>query len=152
MKYKKLFIIAAIAIVAFTTLAFSGCHRYRSPEERMTHKFDHISSHLELTEPQKMALGEVKGELLRARKALKQDHQVIFDELLTEIKGERMDQTKVVGLIEQHQAQLVKVAPPVVAKVAEFHASLTPEQKDKAVERLEWLRDKMTRHSHDAKM
>ena len=147
-------VILTITIAALVTgvLAFAGCSRHRSPEERIAHKLDHVGYYLDLDEKQKARLQEVKGEILRAREELRNDHTVLFDELLAEIQNERLDQAKLVKLLERHHAQVMEVAPGVIAQVAELHASLTPEQKAKAVERLEWAREKMKSHGHDDRM
>lgn len=152
MRHRNLFMFATITTLVTGTLAFSGCHRHRSPEERITHKLDHLAYHLDLSDQQKVKLGEVKDEMLRARQELSQDHQAVLDELLGEVRSEHLDQTKLVQLIQRHQARMLEVAPPMIEKVAELHASLTPDQKAQAVERLEWLRERMTKHGHGARM
>ena len=55
---------------------------------------------------------------------------------------------KLLKLLEQRQALMSQVAPQVIAKVAELHASLTPEQKAKAVEHLARFKDRMGHHDH----
>ncbi len=152
MRNHRLVITTAIATLVAGALVFGGCQRHRSPEERIAHKLDHVADYLDLNDQQKMKLDEVKDELIQARKELRQDHQAIFDEVLVEVKGDQLDQAKLLQLIEQHQARFSEVAPPVIAKVAEFHATLTPEQKAKAVERLEKFRERMNHHGHGARM
>lgn len=126
MKHRNVFMFATITALVTGTLAFSGCHRHRSPEQRIAHKLDHLAYHLDLNDQQKVKLGEVKDEMLRAREELSQDRQTVFDELLGEVKSEELDQDKLVQLIQRHQTRMLEVAPPVIAKVAELHASLTP--------------------------
>lgn len=138
----KVIIGVAVVALAATLLGFTGCNRHRSPEERITHKMDHISSHLELTEPQQEKLIGVKDEILRARSAIQQGHQALFDEVIAQVGSEQLNEAVVLGLFDQHHALLKQAAPQVIAKVSEFHATLTQEQKAEAVEHLTWFQEK----------
>lgn len=138
----KMFAGIAVVTLATTLLGFAGCNRHRSPEERITHKMDHISSHLELTEQQEGKLNEVKDEILRARSAIQHDHQTLFNEVIAQVGSEQIDEATVLRLLDQHHALMRQSAPLVIAKVSEFHATLTPEQKARAVEHLTWFQVK----------
>ena len=152
MKNRKFIVTIAIIVVVTGAMVLTGCHRHRSPEERIAHKFDHVASHLDLNEEQTVKLDAVKNEILRARNEVRNEHQGLFDEAIVQVQGNQLDQTKVLQLIDQHHNLMNQVAPQVVAKVAEFHATLTPEQKTKAVEQLERIRERMNKYEHGARM
>ena len=152
MKNQKFIITVAVIVVVTGAMALTGCHRHRSPEERIAHKFDHVAYHLDLNEEQKVKLDTVKDEILRARNEIRNEHQALFEEIVAQVQGNQLDETKVLQLIDQHHNLMNQVAPQVVAKVAEFHATLTPEQKTKAVEHLERIRERMNKDEHDARM
>ena len=138
----KIIIGVTVAALATTLLGFAGCNRYRSPEERITHKMEHIGHHLDLTEQQQGKLDEIKDEILRARSAIHNDHQALFNEVIAQVGSDQLDETATLGLLDRHHALIKQEAPQVIAKVSEFHATLTPEQKSKAVEHLVWFKEK----------
>ena len=138
----QVFMGAAVITLAATILGFAGCNRHRSPEERIAHKLDHIGYHLDLTEQQQGKLNEVKNEILQVRSAMRDDHQAMLNEVITQVGSDRISQATVLGLLDQHYALMKQAAPQVIAKVSELHATLTPEQKAKAVERLTWFKEK----------
>lgn len=138
----QVFMGVAVITLAATILGFAGCNRYRSPEERIAHKLDQISYHLDLTEQQQGKLDEVKNEILRVRSAMRDEHRALLNEVITQVGSDRIDQATVLGLFDQHHERMRQAAPQVIAKVSELHATLTPEQKAKAVERLTWFKEK----------
>jgi len=138
----QVFMGVAVVTLAATILGFTGCSRHQSPEERLAHKFDHIAYHLDLTEQQQGKLNEVKNEILRVRSAMRDEHQAMLNEVITQVGSDRISPATVSSLLDQHYALMKQAAPQVIAKVSELHATLTPEQKAKAVERLTWLKEK----------
>ena len=132
----------AVITLAATVLGFTGCHRFRSPEERIAHKLDHVGYDLDLTDQQQGKLNEVKNEIFRVRRAMGDERQAMLNEVMTQVGSDRIDQTTLLGLLDQYYALLRQAAPQVLAKVSELHATLTPEQKAKAVERLTWFKEK----------
>ena len=119
-------------------------YAYRSPERRMAW----VVKRLNLNEQQTAKLQAVHEAMLQAREQFHKERAELFAEIATQIKSERLDEAKVLQLLEQRQALMSQVAPQVVAKVAELHASLTPEQKTKAVEHLARFKDRMGHHDH----
>lgn len=140
-KSQIIMVVAVIALVT-TILGFAGCNRHRSPEERIAHNLDYVGYFLDLTEPQQGKLDEVKNEILQARSAIRDDHQAMLNEVITQVGSDRINQTTMLGLLDQHYALMRQAAPQVLAKVSELHATLTPEQRAKAVERLTWFKEK----------
>jgi periplasmic protein CpxP/Spy len=141
---RKVFSIVA-GVVAVVGLLFWGVgHAYRSPERRMAW----IAKRLNLDEQQKLKLEAVHEAMRQAREQFHQERAELFEEVAAQIQSERLDQVKLLQLLEQRQTAMSQVAPQVIAKVAELHASLTPEQKAKAVEHLEHFKDRMGHHDH----
>ncbi len=142
MRKSQVFMGVAVITLAATILGFAGCNRHRSPEERIAHKLDHIGYALDLTEQQQGKLNEVKNEILQVRSAMGDEHQALLNEVITQVGSDRISQATVLSLLDQHYALMKQAAPQVIAKVSELHATLTPEQKAKAVERLTWFKEK----------
>lgn len=124
------------------TLSLVSCSRHLNPEERADWVTKRIAKHLDLNQEQATKLEAVKQEVLAARSKLSREQQTLFDDVVAQIQADRLDQAKVIQLFERRQELQRQLAPQVVAKIAEFHASLTQEQKAKAVERLRHLRER----------
>ena len=141
---RKVFYIGAVVAAVVGLLSWGIGYAYRSPERRMAW----IAKRLDLNEQQTAKLQAVHEAMLQAREQFHKERAELFEEIATQIKSERLDEAKVLQLLEQRQALMSQVAPQVVAKVAELHASLTPEQKTKAVEHLTRFKDRMGHHDH----
>lgn len=122
------------------TMTASACHRHQSPAERAQWMADKVAKELELDAPQKAKLAAAKDEFLAARTAAQQEHRALMETLLAQVQSDRLDQAKLARLFEQHQALQRQTMDRVLPKVAEWHASLTPEQKAEAVEHIRrWM-------------
>ena len=141
---RKIFLIGTAVVAIVGLLSWRIGYAHRSPERRMAW----IAKRLNLDEQQTAKLQAVHEAMLQAREQFHKERAVLFDEIVAQIQSERLDEAKVLQLLEQRQALMTQVAPQVVAKVAELHASLTPEQKAKAVEQLERLKDRMENHDY----
>ena len=141
---RKVFYIGAAVAALIGLLSWGVGYAYRSPERRMAW----VVKRLNLDEQQTAKLQAVHEAMLQAREQFHKERAELFEEIATQIKSERLDEAKVLQLLEQRQALMSQVAPQVVAKVAELHASLTPEQKTKAVEHLARFKDRMGHHDH----
>ena len=100
-------------------------------------KIDRIAEKLDLQETQIAKLQEVQKALQEARQAMSQARGQTFDEVLDLIASDTLDQSRVQGIVRRHQAIVQDFTPGVTAKIADFHAVLTPEQKSKADEFLQ---------------
>ncbi|MBX3236044.1 MAG: Spy/CpxP family protein refolding chaperone [Nitrospiraceae bacterium] len=139
MKTKIIRVGVAIALVA-GLLGASACHRHHTPAERADWMTSKIAKHLDLDGQQKAKLGVVKDEVLAARAESQKEHRAIMEEVLAQVQGERLDEAKLVQLLERHQAVQTRMTQRVLPKVAEWHASLRPEQKAEAVEHIrKWM-------------
>jgi periplasmic protein CpxP/Spy len=147
MKILKIVLTVASVLLAVAALSLVGCSRHGTPEERVDRVMKRITKQLDLNDQQVSKLEAVKQEVLAARSRLANEQQKLFDEVIAQVQADRLDQTKVFQLLERRQELQRQAAPPVVEKVAEFHASLTPEQKAKAVEHLRHFREKMGHHA-----
>ena len=128
------------ALVLAGALVGAGCHRHYTPAERADWMTGKIAKELKLDEQQKAKLAVVKEELLAARAESKKERRAMMDEVIAQVQSDRLDQAKVTQLFEQHQAGQTRMMQRVLPKVADWHASLRPEQKAEAVEHLrKWI-------------
>ncbi len=143
---KKLKIVASLCLALMATGALGACQHRHNPEkfaERMTSK---ITSKLDLNDSQKAKLDEVKVAFLKSRSENKPDREKARAEIKSLITAEKLDTKRIKSLIEERRSGMEKNMDSVLAKVAEFHATLTAEQKQKAVEMMDKFSRKM---NHD---
>lgn len=63
-----------------------------------------------------------------------------MEEVIAQVKGDRLDQAKLTQLMDRHQAEQKRVMQRVLPKVTEWHATLKSEQKAEAVEHIrKWM-------------
>ena len=136
---RKLFaIIVGVAMVI--GLLSWGAYAYRSHSH---HRMDRIAERLNLDDQQKVKLEAIHEAMRQARQEFRDERAGMLDEIVAQIKSDQLDQAKVLQLVEQRLARMNQAAPQVIAKVAELHATLTPEQKAKVVEHLDRMKERM---------
>lgn len=132
-------VVVGIVLMA-GALTAAACHRHHTPAERAEWMTGKIAKELKLDEQQKAKLAVVKDELLAARAESKKERRAMMEEVIAQVQGERLDQAKLTQLFEQHQAGQTRMLTRALPKVAEWHATLRPEQKAEAVEHLrKWI-------------
>lgn len=140
MKMQHTVRVAIGALVLAGALVGAGCHRHYTPAERADWMTGKIAKELKLDEQQKAKLAVVKDELLAARAESKKERRAMMEEVIAQVQGERLDQAKLTQLFEQHQTGQTRMLTRALPKVAEWHATLRPEQKAEAVEHLrKWI-------------
>jgi periplasmic protein CpxP/Spy len=138
----------AVPVVALAGAAFllSGCHRrcgwHRSPEERADWVARKIASELGLDAAQKAKLDTVKAALLARQSDFKAVHAGLKDLLIGQIRSASVDTAALDKGLEEREAKMKELRAFAVAEFAQFHAILTPAQREKLAAKLE----KMGRH------
>ena len=107
------------------------------------HRMDIIAEILDLDEAQKDKLQGVHGAMKEARQAFVDVRLQTIDEVLGLVTSDTLDQDQVQQIVKRHQALVDTFAPQVTAKIAEFHAVLTPAQKSKAAEFIQKWKSRM---------
>ncbi|MCI1280551.1 MAG: Spy/CpxP family protein refolding chaperone [Nitrospira sp.] len=140
MKMQHTVRVAIGTLVLAGALVGAGCHRHHTPAERADWVTNKIAKHLDLDDQQKAKLMVVRDEMVAARAESQQEHKVIMEEVITQVQSDRLDQAKLAQLMERHQAEQRRLMQRVLPKVADWHATLRPEQKAEAVEHLrKWM-------------
>lgn len=73
----------------------------------------------DLDDQQKAKLMAVRDGMVAARAEAQQEHKGIMEEVIAQVKGDRLDQVKLTQLMERHQAEQTHVMQRVLPKVAE---------------------------------
>jgi protein CpxP len=141
MTRKMLAIVAGVAVV-IGLLSWGAYAHWGHRHNRV----DWIAKRLNLDEQQKTKLEAVHEAMQQAREEVKKERAELFDEIVAQVKSDQLDQAKVLQMFEQRQAAMRQVAPQVIARIAELHATLTPEQKTKIVEHLERMKERRSHH------
>ena len=141
---KKKVTIVLICVFISAALIFTGC-RSHSPEGKAEFMVDYIAETLDLNDGQKAQLDEIKDEFLAKAKEMHAKKEAMHDEFIAELRKEEIDQQRMKELISQKQEQMAEIMDLAVVRLAEFHRTLTPEQREKLVAKLEWFREK---HQH----
>ena len=140
MSMQNTFRVVVGTLVLAGALVGAGCHRHHTPSERADWMTGKIAKHLNLDDQQKAKLAVVKDEVIAARAESQQEHRVIMEDVIAQVQSDRLDQSKVAQLFERHQAGQTRLMQRVLPKVAEWHATLRPDQKAEAVEHLrKWM-------------
>jgi len=134
--------IASISGIFFLT----GCGGRRgwgvSPEKRADWIATRISKELDLNDTQKNTLNSIKSEILARKLDFRSMNAGAVQAILPQLKSDTLDQAKINSAFQDREAKAKETREFLVAKFAEFHRILTPEQKAKLAEKVE----KMTRH------
>ena len=115
---------------------FSGCRRH-SHGHKAEFMVDYISETLDLNESQQAQLDQIKDELMEKAQQMHADKESMHAELVAQLRSEEIDQMRVKAVIAEHRAQMDEIVDLVVVRLAEFHKTLTPEQKEKLIAKIE---------------
>ena len=118
---------------------FSGCRR-SSHAYKAEFMVDYISETLDLDDSQKAQLNQIKNELMAKVRQMRAGKDSMFEELVAQLRSEEIDQARVKALIAERRAQMDEFVDLLVVRLAEFHKTLTQEQKDTLVAKIETFR------------
>jgi len=141
---KKGLTILTICVFVSAALIFTGC-RAHSPHGKAEFMVDYIAETLDLNDQQRAQLDDIKAEFLAKAGELHANREAMRAELMAELRKEEIDQQRIKALISQKREQMADMMDLAVDRLAEFHRTLTPDQKEKLVSKLEWFH---SRHQH----
>jgi len=115
---------------------FSGCRR-SSGAHKAAFIVDYISETLDLDDSQQALLNQIKDELMAKAGQMRADRASMHGELVAQLRSEEIDQARVKDLIAEHRAKMDEIIDLIVVRLAEFHKTLSPEQKEKLIAKIE---------------
>ena len=133
---KKGLYISMVALLIAGVAGFSGCRRH-SHAHKAEFMVDYITDTLDLNETQQEQLNQIKDELMEKAQQMHANKESMHEELVAQLRSEAIDQALVKAKIAEHRAQLDDIIDLIVVRLAEFHKTLTPEQKEKLIAKLE---------------
>jgi len=132
---KGLYILLIGMLISGVAL-FSGCRRH-SHGHKAEFMVDYISEALDLNESQQAQLDQIKDELMAKAKGMHADKESLHEELVTQLRSKEIDQVRVKAVIGEHREKMDEIIDLVVVRLAEFHKTLTAEQKEKLIAKIE---------------
>ena len=133
---KKVLYILLIGMLISGVALFSGCRRH-SRGHKAEFMVDYISEALDLNESQQAQLDQIKDELMAKAKGMHADKESLHEELVTQLRSKEIDQVRVMAVIAEHREKMDEIIDLVVVRLAEFHKTLTAEQKEKLIAKIE---------------
>jgi Spy/CpxP family protein refolding chaperone len=136
-----------VFICAFISAAllFSGC-RSHSPEHKAEFMVDYIAETLDLNDGQRAQLEEIKEEFLAKAREMHAQKEALHAELMDELRKAEIDPEILKDLIARKRTQMDEMINLAVTRLVEFHKTLSPEQREKLVAKLEYFRQKHQDH------
>jgi len=136
---KKGLYLSLIAFMLIGIAGFTGCRRH-SPGHKAEFMVDYVSETLDLNESQKEHLDQIKDELLEKGMQMRSDKAAMHSELVSQLRREEIDQESLKAMVTEHQVKMEEMIDLAIVKLAEFHKTLTPEQREKLVAKLESIK------------
>jgi len=133
---KKGLYLTLIAFLLISIAGFAGCRRH-SPYQKAEFMVDYVSETLDLNESQKAHLDLIKEELLEKGVQMRADKATMHAELITQLRSEEIDQDRLKSMVTAHKVKMEELIDLAIVKLAEFHKTLSPEQREKLVAKLE---------------
>ena len=136
MKSKK-FCLKLMVLSCFAGLTACGP---KTPQERSARIQEKVKDKLELTEAQSASFGKVADAMVNARESLRADRQQMYDKVESLIAADAMSSDDVMAVVNPKLEQIRKEAQVISQTLAEFHGTLTPDQRAELVKLLAKLK------------
>ena len=123
-------------------------HKFDDPSKRADFVVSKITKKLDLDDSQKLALVELKDQLLISKQKVKAESKPIFEEVAALVEADTFDQSAALDMVTTKTAAINESAPALVAALGNFLDGLSPEQKAEVLEIME-RKKKHRHHDHD---
>ncbi|MGD9182096.1 MAG: Spy/CpxP family protein refolding chaperone [Desulfobacterales bacterium] len=141
---KKGLPIALICVFISGTLIFTGC-RSHSHQGKAEFMIDYIAETLDLTDEQRGQLDGIKDEFIAKAREMHAQKEVMHAAFMAELRKEDISPENLKDLIDQKRAQMDEMIDLAVLRLVEFHKTLSAEQREKLVAKIEYFHEK---HQH----
>ena len=133
-----MFIITGVAGFGFAR-GFYDKHRGDGPWGFMIGK---IAGELDLNDQQKAEVEKIRDEIKAKMESNKPDRNNDMAEMEQMFRSDSFDKQKALDLMKQNDAKRDEMRSFMLDEVAKFHSILTPEQRNKAVDKMKEFRQK----------
>ncbi len=125
--------------VILVGLVFLGGCRHGGPDRIIDRITERLTSKLDLNAAQQEQLDGIKQEFKAKMAEMKKDRASAREELLAQLQSDSLDQARIKKLFNEKKARMDELSSMMIDRLAKFHSTLSPEQKEKLVK---YLRDK----------
>jgi Spy/CpxP family protein refolding chaperone len=132
------FIITGIAGLGFAK-GFYDKHRPHGPLGFM---MEMVVKDLDLNAQQKSEVDKIKEEIKVKMDAKKTDRKADMEEMMQMFRTDNFDKTKALELMKKHDAERDEMRNFMLDETAKLHSILTPDQRNKAVDKMKEFHDK----------
>ena len=137
---KTIYSLVILAVIS-SMLLISACRHY-SPEKRTQWMMKKFTKDLNLNDSQKEQLDVFKTEMMMKGRELRVVYKNTMEELGLQLRSEEFNKQKVEDAVSKISAPQDEFISLFIEKLADFHSSLTSEQKTILAKKL----DKMKNH------
>ena len=141
---KKGLTIALIGVFISGALIFTGC-RSHSHHGKAEFMIDYVAETLDLTDEQRGQLDGIKEEFIAKAKEMHAQKEAMHAAFMAELRKEEISRENLNALIDQKRAQMDEFINLAMDRLAEFHKTLSAEQREKLVTKIEYFHEK---HQH----
>lgn len=136
---KRLMVTGLIILLAMGTVA-AGCRHHSTPEDKVERIVGYLTDDMELTTEQTELLDQLKSDVILQWGKIRPARNNAHDIIMAQIKSDVMDQEQVMAAVNGVRTEVGAVIALTISRLAEFHRTLTPEQKTQLIEQLEDLK------------
>jgi protein CpxP len=144
MTRKRGFIAGLTAVFLIVPFVSAGCG-YRTPEKRADYIVKKITKGLDLNEAQQKQLETTKVEFLAKGQEMRTTHQSMKKELKQQLSSDKIDQTALLKIYADNKLKMDEIVFLFTERLAEFHSTLSPEQKTKLIAKLDKFEKRCSR-------
>ena len=131
---KVALIVGGVILVGALAHTWAGDRSHWQNGDRMNHMVERVGNNLDLDDGQRARLESLSNTLMESRRAIHDGYEHAL--ILASIEGETLNQSELSTLITNKLDAARLQTPQIVASLAEFYDSLTPEQQQQAREKL----------------
>ena len=132
---KKGLIITSIGFLVLGIAFVSACRHPHS--DKAAFAVDYVAEILDLTPAQQEQLDQYLGEITEKGKELRESRKVVHQEFMTLLKNDTLDEEQLKNLAAKNRSRMDEMASLLIKRVADYYQTLTPEQKEKLILKLE---------------
>ena len=135
---KKVVVSLIGAIFLLSAFGLMAAKKYKdmTPEEMVAMIAERISDKLDLDAEQEEKMHAVIDEIKSTRDAVHKNKQADRQRVMEELRSEQIDQELLLDIFAERRDAIDERLPKILAKFADFHNSLSDEQKEEIIERV----------------
>jgi protein CpxP len=132
-----LLVLTALTLV-FAAGMINGCRHERHPGAEFV--VDYLAESLDVNDAQRRQMEQIKSELLTKGMAMRATHLAVASEFKTLLAADELDQERLKQIVAEHRSRMDELVDLAIGRLAEFHRTLSPEQKAKLIDKMEKFR------------